>query len=219
MTRTATVAGRSGALHPVVAVLAAMDDDGLCALLRLRPDLAQPRPATMAALAELVVQPASAVAAYERLDRSAQQVAETLALLPRPTPVTAVARLIAPGVQPDHLQRSLAVLEAAALAFRDGQDVMVNPGLGSIGGRTGLGPPLAGVLSATRGTELAEMCRRLGLKAGANKGAMVEAIVALVGDPAHVRRLVAAGPPGTVKVAQDAARLPFVEASPYALND
>src|SRR4051794_37823316 len=111
MTRTATVAGRSSAPHPVVALLAAMDDDGLCALLPLRPDLAQPQPATMAALAEQVVQPASAVAAYERLDRSAQQVAETLALLPRPTPVTTVAHPIAPGVQPDYLERSLTVLE------------------------------------------------------------------------------------------------------------
>src|SRR4051794_37417636 len=114
MTRTVTMAGRNHARHPMVAVLAAMDDDGLCALLRLRPDLAQPRPATIAALAERVAQPASAVAAYERLDRSAQQVAETLALLPRPAAVSTVARLIAPGVQPEHLERSLALLEAAA---------------------------------------------------------------------------------------------------------
>lgn len=79
MTSATLVAGALQA-QSAVAALAAWDDARLCSLLRRRPDLAAPPPRTLAALAERAVDEDSAVAAYEGLDRSAQQVAEVLEL-------------------------------------------------------------------------------------------------------------------------------------------
>lgn len=220
MTRTMTAPARPLVPASALAVLAGWEDDQLCALLRRRPDLASPPPATLAALAERVTNPASAQAAYGRLDRSARQVAEVLDLLPPPVDVALVARLIARGVGPEQLERSLAVLGAAALAFPEGGRVTLNSGLHGIGARTGLGPPMAALLRDVPASELAEICRRLGLKAARDKAATVTSITAHVADPGHARQLVAAGPPGTIELAEAAARdYRNHGASPFALSD
>jgi hypothetical protein len=220
MARTMTAPARSAVPASALAVLAGWDDDRLRELLRVRPDLVSPPPRTMAALAERVTSPASAEAAYERLDRSAQQVAEVMDLLAPSVDVDVMARLIAPGVRPEQLERSLAVLEAAALAFAEGGLVTLNPGLRGIGARTGLGPPMAALLHHVPASDLAEICRRLGLTAARGKEAMVAAITAHVGHPVHARRLVAAGPVGTTELAEAAARdCRIHDISPYALSD
>ena len=206
MPRTATLDRPSRVANLVAAALAGWSDERLCALLRARPDLATRPPATMSALAERVVGQPSAVAAYERLDRSAQQVAEVLAMLPDPADVATVARLIAHGVTPEQLERTLAVLEAVALAFRAGDHVTVNPGLAGVVARTGLGPPMAALLHGAPPHELAEVCRRLGLTPPGDKAATVQAITAHVGHPVHARRLVGSGPAGTLELAERAAR-------------
>ena len=76
MTRTETAPRRQGAPASAMWSPADWDDDRLRTVLERRPDLAAPPPRTLAALAERLVQPASVLAAYERLDRSAQQVAD-----------------------------------------------------------------------------------------------------------------------------------------------
>lgn len=220
MPRTATLEKPVSAADVVGAVLAGWTDDRLCGLLRRRPDLGATPPPTMSALAERVMQPGSALQAYERLDRSAQQVAEVLALLPAPAEVSGVARLIAPGVRPQQLERSLAVLEALALVFRNGDGLAVNPGLVAIAGNTGLGPPLALLLGDAPVSELNAICKRLGIKPGPNKGATLDSIAAHVSDPKQARKLVESGPPGTVALVERALRdHGVVEASPYDLSD
>ena len=204
----------------VVASLAAWDDDRLCSLLRRRPDLATPPPRTLAALAERAVHQDSAVAAYEGLDRSAQQVAEVLALLPAPATVSDLARLVAPGVAPAHLDRALGVLEDLALAFRHGDRVTPNPGLAGIGSRTGLGPPIAALLGTRRATELADICRRLGLKGGREKATSLRSIAAHLAVPANVADLLAKAPPAAAELAERAAGpWAYVEGRGYGFDD
>lgn len=219
MTSAALVAGTRQP-QSVVAELAAWDDDRLCSLLRGRPDLAAPPPRTLAGLAERAVGEDSAVAAYEALDRSAQQVAELLALLPSPVAVADLARLLAPGVVPAHLDRALGVLEDRALAFCHGDRVTPNPGLAGIGARTGLGPPIAALLGARRATELADICRRLGLKGGRDKATSLHTIAAHLAVPANVADLLAKAPAAAAELAERAAgEWAFVEGRSYQFDD
>lgn len=219
MTSATLVTGTRRTLS-AVAALAAWDDDRLCSLLRRRPDLAAPPPRNLAALADRAVGHDSAVAAYEGLDRSAQQVAEVLELLPPPVAVADVARLVAPGVAPAQLDRALGALEDLALAFRDGDRVTPNPGLAGIGARTGLGPPIAALLGLRRATELADICRRLGLKPGRDKATSVQSITVHVAQPANVADLLATAPVAAAELAATAAReLGFVEGSLYYSGD
>jgi len=220
MTRTETAPRRQGAPASAMWSPADWDDDRLRTVLERRPDLAAPPPRTLAALAERLVQPASVLAAYERLDRSAQQVAEVLALLPAPVELATVARLLAPGVRPEQLERSLALLEAMALAFVDGDRATPNPALSVVAAGTGLGPPMAALLCDVPGAEVSEICRRLGLKRGHDHASTVHTITAHVGHPVHARRLVESGPAGTVELAERAAHVHcVVDASPYGRSD
>ena len=219
MKSAALVAGGRQA-QSVVAALAAWDDERLCTLLRRRPDLGAPPPHTLAALAERVVQEGSAFAAYGSLDRSAQQVAEVLHLFPPPVAVGHLAHLVAPGVTPAHLERALGELEELALAFRDGDRITPNPGLNGVGSRTGLGPPIATLLSTRRATELADICRRLGVKPGRDKPTSLQAITVHLAQPANVADLLAKAPAAAADLADRAAReWGFVEGSPYHLED
>lgn len=201
MARTAQVMPTQMAAAP----LAAWDDDRLRALLESRPDLADPPPRWLAELAERASAPASAQAAYRRLDRSAQQVVEMLVLLPPPVTVAGLAAVLAPGVSPADLERPLALLERLALVFRDGGAVTLNPGLKRLPHRAGLGPPVAAALGAQAAPQLAEVCRRLGVRHGANKTATLRTIAECVGHPGRVRQLLREAPAGTAALAEKAA--------------
>ncbi|MGH9280657.1 MAG: hypothetical protein ACRD12_21510, partial [Acidimicrobiales bacterium] len=216
--RLMTVGGPAGM---AATALAGWDDDRLVALLEARPDLASPAPRSLGALAERVAGVTSVRVALGRLDRGALQVLEAMGLLAPPVPVERLAAVLAPGVGPADLDRPLAVLERFALVFRDGKGLTPNPGLAPLLRRAGLGPPLDGVLRAQPASQLAEVCRRLGVKPGANKAASVAAIAALVGDPASVRRSLEAAPAGTVELAEKAARGSevVVHAGAYAPDD
>lgn len=218
--KSATLVAGGRQAQSVAAALAARDDDRLCTLLRRRPDLGAPPPRTVAALAERAVQEGSAFAAYESLDRSAQQVAEVLHLFPPPVAVGDLARLLAPGVTAAHLERALGELEELALAFRAGDRITPNPGLVGVANRTGLGPPIATLLSTRRATELADICRRLGLKAGRDKATSLQSITVHLAQPANVADLLAKAPAAAADLADRAAReWGFVEGSPYHLED
>ncbi|MDQ4070958.1 MAG: hypothetical protein M3203_16030, partial [Actinomycetota bacterium] len=193
MASTTKLAGREKAAKEFPAALADLlatwDEGRLRALLEHRPDLATPAPHSFSALAQRALEPASAEAAYHHLDRSAQQVDQVLTVLSAPTPVEHLAAVVAPGVLPADLEGPLARLEAMALAVREGGWVTLNPGLARLPYRAGLGPPLAAAMSAQSAYELSEMCRRLGVKAGANKAASVQAIVGWLTDAEQVRRV------------------------------
>ncbi|MDQ4069120.1 MAG: helicase-associated domain-containing protein, partial [Actinomycetota bacterium] len=87
--------------------------------------------------------------------------------------------------------------------------------------RAGLGPPLAAAISSQPAYTLGEMCRRLGVKAGANKAASVRAIVECLTDPEQVRGLLRKAPAGAAKIAEQAARgaQVAVRAGAYGLDD
>src|SRR5205807_5253922 len=87
--------------------------------------------------------------------------------------------------------------------------------------RARLGPPIAAPLGAQAATQLADMCRRLGVKPGASKAASLAAITACVGDPRQARRLLSKGPAGTVELAERAAKGSevMVRGGTYGLDD
>lgn len=225
MASTAALATREGSADvfslAVAALAAAWDDGQLHVLLERRPDLATPPPRSLVALAQRAAEPASAEAAYHRLDRSAQQVVEVLALLPAPVPLDRLAHVIAPDVDPADLDGPLTRLEAMALAVRTGESVVLNPGLARLRHRAGLGAPAATVLGAQPAHELVEMCRRLGLEAGRDKSSSVKTIVGCLADPEQVRRLLTEAPAGAVELAEQAAHGAHVgvRGGIYALDD
>lgn len=189
----------------VVAAIAGWPDERLRALLRRRADLVTPPPRSLGGLAERAVSPQSVSAAYRRLDRAAQQVLEVVALFPPPVTAEQAAALLAPGVEPAHLERPLALLEESALLLRSGGGWSVNPGLNGSVRRNGLGPPAASLLAGHSAGELAAMCKRLGAAPGRNKGACMDAVVASISQPETVRRLLRKAPEGVAELAGRAA--------------
>ena len=189
----------------VAALLAGWDDDDLLYLLERRPDLAAPAPRSFADLAARMVAPASAEAAFRRLDRAAQQVLEAMVVLSRPAGADEVASLLAPGVDSVDVDGPLRRLERVALVFGPHERLVVNPGLAGVRRRSALGPSLAMAMAGRTGSQLAAMCGRLGQKAGNTKAASLATLTACLSDPAVVARLLLEGPAGTAELARQAA--------------
>ncbi|MFD0918931.1 helicase-associated domain-containing protein [Saccharopolyspora rosea] len=105
-------------------------DDDLVALLRARPDLATPPPADTSVLATRAGVRSSVARACEDLDSFALSTLEALVLLDADTaPVTldAVAELLGCDVTAARARRSLAALQALALAWGDEDAISVVP--------------------------------------------------------------------------------------------
>lgn len=208
MARTGTKpAARAAAptTFSVSAALAGYGDGRLRALLLRRPDLAHPAPKTFAALADRVTAAASAHTAYNTLDVAARQVVGALCLLPRPVTVDRLCDLLGAGVRPGDLTAPLTELGDLALAFAAGEALHLNPGLASMRHPAGLGPPVAVLLGRHNGAQLTAVCRGIGAKAGATKGAALAAIGATLADAGRVRALIDEGPVGTAELAEQVA--------------
>ncbi|MGA4507968.1 helicase-associated domain-containing protein [Propionibacteriaceae bacterium G1746] len=94
----------------------AMDERGLVTLMLARPDLAQPRPASLAELVERASSPVSAGMAVDRLDTWQRAVAEALAAQPEPTTARGLAAQL--DADTSAVQAALDTLVARALAWR-----------------------------------------------------------------------------------------------------
>ncbi|MGH9154252.1 MAG: hypothetical protein ACRD03_18125, partial [Acidimicrobiales bacterium] len=196
---------RARSLRPAWELLATWDDDRLRRLLEARPDLASPPPRSLAEVAARATDGRSVEEAYRRLDRGAQQVVEALALLPEPAPVAGLASMLAPDVRTADLEGPLERLEALALVSRHGDSVAVNPGLSRAHHRAGLGPPLVHLLETMPASELAEACRRLGVKPGRGRAESLVVLAGCVADPHRARRILEEAPPGAAEIAREAA--------------
>lgn len=206
MASATSVTTRARSLHPAWRPPAGWDDDDrLRRLLEARPDLASPPPRSLAELAERATAAPSVEEAYRRLDRSAQQVVEVLALLPEPAPLADLVSVLAPATRATDVEGPLERLEALALVSRHGDSVSLNPGLSRGHHRAGLGPPLVQLLETTPASELAETCRRLGLKPGRSRAEHLVAIAGCVADPSRARRILEKAPPGAAGIAREAA--------------
>lgn len=103
--------------------LRAMDEKQLVTLLRERPDLAQPRPASLSELVERAGAPASAQQAVDRLDLFQRRVAETLAALVEPVSARHLAGML--GADLGAVEAALTVLQRRALAWGNGRTVQL----------------------------------------------------------------------------------------------
>ncbi len=194
--------------------LAAAGDEELVALLRSRPELASPEPASLSALGRAVVEPTTVAAALRRLDRSARQALEAMCTREEPVSVGELAGALRCGV--DELApvlRRLAEQRLVLALSGDGSmgdagsvDVMLlaNPGLrGALRHPARLGRPLAALLRNKGAQELAELARRLGLApTGDDKAALLGAISSALSDPAQLARTLAGAPAGTEPLAR-----------------
>ena len=92
-----------------------MDERQLVALLMARPDLAQPRPTSLADLVERAGSPTSAAMAVDRLDTWQRAVAEALATSTEPVTARALAGLL--DADTSAVQSAFDALTARALAW------------------------------------------------------------------------------------------------------
>jgi len=104
-------------------------DSTLARLLAARPDLLHPVPPDVSVLASRASGRVSAEIALDRLDLGSLQLIEALALLPEPTTVEEIARLL--GVDPAQLSEPLAALGDGAFVW-GGSDSAAGAGAGEV---------------------------------------------------------------------------------------
>lgn len=116
------------------------DDDALAGLLRARPDLLQPVPVDIAALATRAGSAASVARALDSLDRFTLQVAETLAALDEPTSAESIRSCFDAELR-DAVDAAVSGLVSLALVWGDDPYRMVRTARDAFGPHPGgLGP-------------------------------------------------------------------------------
>ena len=173
----------------------------LANLLAVRPDLAVPPPASIAALAERASQRASVALAMDRLDAFTLQVLQALAVSPEP--VTAASTVALLGVPEDGtVAEAIALLRDTALLWgpEEGLRPLVNAREALGENPVGLGPPLASALNNSSPARMQEFLRRLGLPATADPVSAVGSIAALAADPPRMRSVLGTAPVGVEAV-------------------
>lgn len=142
---TATGRRRAGAARSLADDLRARSDEQLATVLRARPDLVNPVPADLGALATRATTTTSVVRALDHLDVGALQVVEALAALPEPASLPLLVAGL-PGMSRRYLAATIARLRDRALLWGpDGELHLVRAVRQAFGDHPGgLGPALAG---------------------------------------------------------------------------
>ncbi|MFI2618083.1 helicase-associated domain-containing protein [Streptomyces sp. NPDC018584] len=186
-------------------------DDALAGLLHARPDLLNPVPTDLTQLATRAGTRASVVRALERLDRFAQQVAQTLAVAPEPTTYDEVLALLAgddgdPAVA-KALPRALGTLHEQALVWgpddrlrlvRTARELLA-PGP-QHPSPTGLGPTVAEATAGMSPTRIQDIVAAAGLPTTHDPVSAVESLTALFTDRARMSALLDEAPAESVEV-------------------
>ncbi len=183
--------------------LAGFDDERLVALLAARPDLADPPPDDVGALARRAEGWPSVLACYRGLDRWCQQVVQVLCLLPAPTSVADLAALLGPDAEAADVQAALALLADRALLARRDDALELVPAFAQLSYPAGLGPPLATALATKNSIQLTEMARRLHVKPAGTKMVTLAALAAALADVGVVQDVIDAGPERTSLLVAD----------------
>lgn len=170
------------------------DDEALVHLLRSRPDLVNPAPADLTALASRASTRVSVHRALALLDRPALQVAEALVALRGPVRPATLAR--AAGTSTARLAPLLDTLRGLALAWGDGRSVLPVRAMSDLLGPhpAGLGPWLADTAVRRSPTRLAGAVIDLGLAPTGDPHGDLELVAGAVGDPATLERLLGSAP-------------------------
>jgi hypothetical protein len=201
---------RGGSRSTLTASLRTRNDDALAELLRTRPDLTDPLPADLAALAARATTRSSVLRAIDGLDSAALQVMDALLVAGGRGTAQEIRSLLgwpqSAGNAPDEVTAALGRLEARALAWRigapDGRPNDAGPNdagpndarytvvgtMREIAGPypAGLGPPYDTALANSPGHRTALVAASLGLPDGAKLADVAERIA----RPAEIERLV-----------------------------
>ena len=173
----------------------------LANLLAVRPDLAVPRPTSIAALAERASQRASVASAMDRLDAFTLQVLQALAVSPEPVTASSTAELL--GLHEEgEVAEAITLLRDTALLWGpdEGLRPLVNAREALGENPVGLGPPLASALNNSSPAGMQEFLRRLGLPATPDPVSAVGSISALAADAPRMRAVLDSAPPGVEAV-------------------
>ncbi|MFL6113734.1 MAG: helicase-associated domain-containing protein [Catenulispora sp.] len=173
----------------------------LADLLAMRPDLAVPPPASIAALAERASQRASVALAMDRLDAFTLQVLQALTVSPEPVTAGSTAALLGlPAAGP--VTEAITALRDAALVWGpdEGLRPLVNAREALGENPVGLGPPLASALNNPSPAWLQEVLRRLGLAATPDPVSAIGAIADLAADADRMRAVLDRAPSGVEAV-------------------
>ncbi|MDQ6947431.1 MAG: helicase-associated domain-containing protein, partial [Actinomycetota bacterium] len=181
--------------------LSEFSEGQLLNLLRARPDLATPPPKDLAVLAARASSWASINSCIVTLNRASQQLLDALCLLPQPTTVRELLRLLDTKDDGGNLAGALGRLVDLALVFRTGEELRVHPQLDGLRNPAGLGPPASSVLASQPASALDAMARHLGMKPERNKQEMLASVVAALAEPARIQRALRDAPAGTSDLA------------------
>jgi hypothetical protein len=160
-------------------------DDELVQLLAARPDLLNPVPSDLAALAARAATRPSVQRALDHLDLFALQVLEALVALPDGTDPAALAAAV--GAEP---RATVDRLHAQALVHGDpARPVVLRTVRELVGSPAGLGPPAVEALLGYGPARLAGLAADLGLPAAGDPVADAGAVADLLGDTAALAAL------------------------------
>lgn len=180
-----------------VGALGALNEDELVEVLKLRPDLIEPPPRSIAELEERSLELHSVYSALLDADVLIIQLAQILTLMgERHSALTELREMTGVALSEPTLQRALTWFEDRNLVRRlDDATICVHPGLLSMRGAADLGPParlLVGTLSVAN---LGHVLQSLGHKTKSNTKAVLEReLLARVTDHDYVRQLVEGAP-------------------------
>lgn len=177
--------------------LRSREDDDLAALLVARPDLANPVPSGTSALAARASTRVSVHRALAELDSPTIQVAQAMAALGSPTSSTAVSTAVIGTVGP-----AVERLQALGLVWGSPRELHLVRAVSDLLGSypAGLGPRLADLVLARSPRRLAAVVADAGLAPTGDPSADLAALVALLSDPAELRRLLHDAPPGSTEL-------------------
>ncbi len=172
-----------------------LDEEQLALLLELRPDLAEPAPASMEELESRAFSVRSVLRALMDADNSVLQVVQILTLLgDKHVPPTDVQRMAGEGTEAA-VARVLEWLARRHLVAASDDELCIHPALLTIRGAAALGPPAGEMVERLTVADLQSVLQAIGRKANAGRKAqLVREVLAFLEDGDAVRDLVAGAP-------------------------
>jgi Helicase conserved C-terminal domain len=210
MARPAMTPAREG--FSITSELSEFTEDQLLRLFQARPDLASPAPRDLSVVGTRAASWASINLCMITLNRACLQLLDALCLLPQPTTIASLIRLLGVGthvdVDLDDLDVALRRLSELLLVARHGEHVRVHPQIAALSHPAGLGPPARGLLEAQTTTTLTTMGRNLGIDPGRTKAMMVASMATALADPDRVLAALRGAPAGTADLAAQLSHRP-----------